>query len=61
MGEGRLAGRAALITGALYFDTTANEMRVWTGSAWKATGSAVNGTSKRPRIAARRPCASRCR
>jgi len=37
----------ALITGALYFDTTANEMRVWTGSVWKATGSAVNGTSQR--------------
>lgn len=37
----------ALITGALYFDTTASEMRVYTGSAWKATGSAVNGTSQR--------------
>ena len=37
----------ALIIGALYFDTTANEMRVWTGSVWKATGSAVNGTSDR--------------
>lgn len=37
----------ALLTGALYFDTTANEMRVYTGSAWKATGSAVNGTSSR--------------
>ena len=36
-----------LITGALYFDTTADEMRVWTGSLWKATGSAVNGTSAR--------------
>lgn len=36
-----------LITGALYFDTTASEMRVWTGSAWKATGSAVNGTAQR--------------
>jgi hypothetical protein len=37
----------ALLTGALYFDTVANEMRVYTGSAWKATGSAVNGTSSR--------------
>jgi hypothetical protein len=37
----------ALITGALYFDTTANEMRVWTGTLWKATGSAVNGTAER--------------
>jgi len=36
-----------LITGALYFDTTANEMRVYTGTNWKATGSAVNGTSQR--------------
>jgi hypothetical protein len=37
----------ALITGALYFDTTANQMRVYTGTAWVATGSAVNGTSER--------------
>jgi len=37
----------ALLTGALYFDTTANEMRVYTGSTWKATGSAVNGTATR--------------
>jgi hypothetical protein len=37
----------ALLTGALYFDTVANEMRVYTGSVWKATGSAVNGTSQR--------------
>jgi hypothetical protein len=36
-----------LLVGAMYFDTTANEMRVWTGSLWKATGSAVNGTSQR--------------
>lgn len=36
-----------LLTGAMYFDSTANEMRVWTGSQWKATGSAVNGTSAR--------------
>jgi hypothetical protein len=31
----------------LYFDTTANEMRVYTGTLWKATGSAVNGTAER--------------
>jgi hypothetical protein len=37
----------ALVTGALYFDTTANEMRVWNGSSWVAAGSAVNGTSSR--------------
>jgi hypothetical protein len=37
----------ALLTGALYFDTTANEMRVYTGSTWQATGSAVNGTATR--------------
>jgi len=36
-----------LITGALYFDTSANEMRVYDGAAWKAAGSAVNGTSQR--------------
>lgn len=27
---------AALLTGALYFNTTSNEMRVWSGSAWLA-------------------------
>jgi hypothetical protein len=37
----------ALLTGALYFNTTANEMRVYTGSIWKAAGSSVNGTSVR--------------
>jgi hypothetical protein len=37
----------ALLTGALYFNTTANEMRVYTGSTWKAAGSSVNGTSVR--------------
>lgn len=36
-----------LLVGALYFDSSAGEMRVWTGSIWKATGSAVNGTSQR--------------
>ena len=37
----------ALITGALYFDTTANLMKVYTGSSWINAGSAVNGTSER--------------
>jgi hypothetical protein len=37
----------ALLTGALYYDTTATEMRVYTGTLWKATGSAVNGTAAR--------------
>jgi hypothetical protein len=36
-----------LITGALYFNTTANEMRVYNGSTWIAAGSAINGTSRR--------------
>ena len=37
----------ALLTGALYFDTTADEMRVYNGSSWVAAGSAINGTSSR--------------
>ena len=37
----------ALITGALFFDTTANLMKVYDGSAWVDAGSAVNGTSER--------------
>ena len=37
----------ALITGALYFNTTANSMRVYNGSSWADAGSAVNGTSQR--------------
>ena len=37
----------ALLTGALYWDTTAEEMRVYTGTGWTAAGSAVNGTSSR--------------
>jgi hypothetical protein len=36
-----------LLTGALYFDTTLNEMRVYDGSLWKAAGSTVNGTAVR--------------
>ena len=38
---------ASLITGALYFNTTANSMRVYNGSSWADAGSAVNGTSQR--------------
>ncbi len=37
----------ALLTGALYWDTTASQMRVYTGNSWVATGSAVNGTTSR--------------
>ena len=36
-----------LLVGALYYNSVANEIRVWTGSTWKAAGSAVNGTSVR--------------
>jgi len=31
----------ALLTGALYFDTTSNKMRVWTGSAWADLASSA--------------------
>ena len=37
----------ALITGALYFDTTASLMKVYDGSSWVDAGSAVNGTAER--------------
>jgi hypothetical protein len=37
----------ALITGALYFDTTSEKMKVYTGTSWVDAGSAVNGTSQR--------------
>lgn len=36
-----------LITGALYYDTTAELMKVYTGTAWQNAGSSVNGTSER--------------
>lgn len=36
-----------LITGALFFDTTAALMKVYDGSSWVDAGSAVNGTSER--------------
>jgi len=38
---------AALATGALHFNTTAAQMRVYDGASWAAAGSAVNGTSER--------------
>ena len=37
----------ALLTGALYFDTVGNLMKVYTGSSWVNAGSSVNGTSER--------------
>ena len=37
----------ALITGALYFDTTAGDMMVWNGSAWVATGSTISSVYQR--------------
>ncbi len=37
----------ALITGALYFDTTSEKMKVYTGTSWVDAGSAVNGTAER--------------
>ena len=36
-----------LATGALYFDTTANLMRVYDGNSFVDAGSSVNGTSER--------------
>jgi hypothetical protein len=37
----------ALITGALFFDTSSGKMKVYDGSSWVDAGSAVNGTSER--------------
>ena len=37
----------SLLTGALLFDTTAELMKIWTGTAWINAGSAVNGTAER--------------
>lgn len=37
----------ALATGALYFSTSANQLRVYNGTSWQDAGSAVNGTSQR--------------
>ena len=36
----------SLNVGDLYFDTTANELKVYKSSGWAAAGSTVNGTSK---------------
>ena len=36
-----------LATGALYFSTSANQLRVYNGTSWQDAGSAVNGTSQR--------------
>tara|TARA_R110002167_G_scaffold365727_1_gene591170 strand:- start:1941 stop:4109 length:2169 start_codon:yes stop_codon:yes gene_type:complete len=38
---------AALLTGALYFDTAGELMKVYTGTGWVSAGSAVNGTTNR--------------
>ena len=37
----------SLDVGDLYFDTTANELKVYKSSGWSAAGSTVNGTSAR--------------
>ena len=37
----------ALLTGALYFDTNTDTMKVYTGSGWVSAGSSVNGTAER--------------
>ena len=37
----------ALLTGALYFDTTSNAMKVYGSSGWQNAGSSINGTSDR--------------
>mgnify|MGYP006169728595 CR=1 FL=1 len=41
------APTTSLNTGDLYFDTTANELKVYKSSGWAAAGSTVNGTSAR--------------
>ena len=38
---------SSLTVGDLYFDTTANELKVYKSSGWAAAGSTVNGTSQR--------------
>ena len=38
---------SSLDVGDLYFDTTANELKVYKSSGWAAAGSTVNGTSQR--------------
>ena len=41
------APTTSLNVGDLYFDTTANELKVYKASGWAAAGSTVNGTSQR--------------
>ena len=41
------APSSSLNIGDLYFDTTANELKVYKSSGWAAAGSTVNGTSAR--------------
>ena len=41
------APTTSLNVGDLYFDTTANELKVYKSSGWAAAGSTVNGTSQR--------------
>jgi len=41
------APSSSLNIGDLYFDTTANELKVYKSSGWAAAGSTVNGTSQR--------------
>ena len=41
------APSTSLNVGDLYFDTTANELKVYKSSGWAAAGSTVNGTSQR--------------
>ena len=41
------APTSSLDVGDLYFDTTANELKVYKSSGWAAAGSTVNGTSGR--------------
>ena len=41
------APTTSLDVGDLYFDTTANELKVYKSSGWAAAGSTVNGTAQR--------------
>ena len=41
------APTSSLDVGDLYFDTTANELKVYKSSGWSAAGSTINGTSAR--------------
>ena len=41
------APQSSLTIGDLYFDTSANELKVYKSSGWAAAGSTVNGTSAR--------------